>query len=777
MDVFAESPLPPLPLPRSVGTRADHPEEPKGINRHATPGPIQTNKFYANLLLGGQELPAYVIPYTVSWNKGRGPTHGWGLAVSYATPEQRVFGPTDGACNHPSRPASYYYSPPIIQNMVLDAAELMGSQTTLTVEQPRDMSLMVNLHAAPGLPPTIRFPIVQGQGFVTGLYHGAMPVLRSATAIKSFAHYDMPTKTSSGSWVRRFALQLGDSSTWLVYARNLPRTPNLELVHDEHNGAIVRMQRPFYGSVQVARMINSGNPQEWQAYDSAAGVFATGIQLKGKTSYEGKTGNYTFVFEKGDVAGEPEFMARTPLLMFALPHHYSAFGRTTQAAMQSYVALLTTTKGLARAVLADSWTMEEPELPADVGFLPWNPKTRRTVTHVPLSPSDKVSPALYKTMVDSAWKELQHYNIEGESDLDSMYFAGKALAKYACIILSAHSLLSNAPGMNEAVAAALVRLKACFARFSDNRQKHPLVYESTWGGIVSTAAYTTGDRMADFGGSFYNDHHFHYGYFVYTGAVIAHLDPDWLEQGVTSFANNGPAFVDMLVRDYASSMPNTQDSKRPLFPSFRSFDWYHGHSWAQGVFLAMDGKNQESSSEDVLSLYALRLWGEVRGDPVMVARASLMMAVQARSLQAYYYYGANLPGAQSDRLGAGGTQPQAFTGNKVVGILFENKMDHTTFFGGNPEYIHGIHMLPLLPCSPYARPPAYVADEWNDMWANGRADAVDSGWRGVLYGNLATADPQAALAFFGRPDFQDGWLDQGASRTWYLCYAAALLEG
>ena len=56
------------------------------------------------------------------------------------------------------------------------------------------------------------------------------------------------------------------------------------------------------------------------------------------------------------------------------------------------------------------------------------------------------------------------------------------------------------------------------------------------------------------------------------------------------------------------------------------------------------------------------------------------------------------------------------------------------------------------------------------------ADArnVTGGWKGILYANLALVDPQSAYDFFVSESFDSGWLDGGASRTWYLAFAAAL---
>ncbi len=59
--------------------------------------------------------------------------------------------------------------------------------------------------------------------------------------------------------------------------------------------------------------------------------------------------------------------------------------------------------------------------------------------------------------------------------------------------------------------------------------------------------------------------------------MIGHLDPSWIA------ANKD--YVNALVRDVAN--PSSQDK---FFPVSRNFDWYHGHSWAHGLFETFDGK-------------------------------------------------------------------------------------------------------------------------------------------------------------------------------------------
>lgn len=87
-------------------------------------------------------------------------------------------------------------------------------------------------------------------------------------------------------------------------------------------------------------------------------------------------------------------------------------------------------------------------------------------------------------------------------------------------------------------------------------------------------------------------------------------------------------------------------------------------------------------------------------------------------------------------------------------------------------------MLPLNPSTPLTRSARFIAEEWdayfNDTSPYPASSAVAGGWRGVLYGNLACVDPRRAWDFFARGDFEGGWLDGGASRTWYLAFAAAV---
>lgn len=172
-------------------------------------------------------------------------------------------------------------------------------------------------------------------------------------------------------------------------------------------------------------------------------------------------------------------------------------------------------------------------------------------------------------------------------------------------------------------------------------------------------------------------------------------------------------------------------------------------------------QNQESSSEDMMSAFALKMWGAVSGDQRMEARGNLQLAVTAHSVQEYYLM------TKDNKI-----QPSEFISNKVAGILFENKADHTTFFDPSIEAIQGIHMIPIISPSAYVRTPTFVQEEWDKFFSDGRIDNVRNLWKGVIYANYAIANPKAAWNFFSDRDFNMTWVDGGASLSWYMAYSA-----
>ncbi|KAK5956419.1 endo-1,3-beta glucanase [Knufia fluminis] len=703
------------PPPASIPNVPGHPVSRLNIN--GMTGPIGTNKFYFNFFLGSQSFPAFVMPYSLSWSKGGGNAQSWGMAVSHIDDSQKVYGPN--RADIPGNPASYYINPLGIQSIIFSAAEL-GTSTVLSTDSLGDMSGNANLSPNQGSTSYIKFPMVQGMAFVTGLYESLQPEIQTGVFFRSVVRVGQ----LKGN-VYKYRLTLEDGKLWLLYASSsYGLNPNLKLVSSTMLQGLPR----WSGLIQIAKLPPGADEQ---IFDNACGVYPSSGAVGGYAT--NSTAQYSLSWTKSG-----PYASNSTLLMYALPHHIQSFDQNTAGKVRQQVQLQTTTKGTATAVVSDYWILNEQLQPA-MGFEPWRPDTEG-VTSLPQRAIDLIQ----KVAPIEASQDMN-----AQTNLNSMYFSGKGLSKFAVIVYT----MNNLAGQQGLAAAALEKLKAAFATFAENRQQFPLYYDTDWKGLVSSASYRTGDPGVDFGNSYYNDHHFHYGYFIHAAAVIGYLDPAW--------ARANKDYVNALIRDVAN--PSTLDT---YFPIFRSFDWYNGHSWAKGLFETGDGKDQESTSEDAMFAYGLKMWGRIIGDLSMERRGDLMLSVVSRAIQNYFLM-------DSDNK----NQPARFIGNKATGILFENKADHVTYFGANLEYVQGIQMVPALPFSTLTRTKKFVQEEWELYFADGavaQAQTVLGGWKGILFGNLAIINPQAAWNFFSQDNFDPSWIDGGASLTWYLAYTAGL---
>lgn len=531
------------------------------------------------------------------------------MSVSHVDYRLLAFGPMNQSL--PGAPVQYYINPVGLQNMVLSARELDES-TTLIVDNPKPFSTRAVLKRSGGSAGTITFPVVQGMGYVTAEYNDLQPLVESGVFFRKVVNAGSPKPG-----IFKYQVTLEDDAQWLLYVTpNDGMDPGLQLVS---NSSLIGHSR-FSGTIQVAK--NPAGKSGEKFFDNSAGVYPIDGHVTG--SVTGDVGTYSISWTKAGKGADG-----TPLIMFALPHHVESFDRSTSSRVTD-IQLRSTTKGNATAVIGESWTMTEPKLPVDMGFSPWSAIDGNV---------HSLSETAQRAILAVAPQELQQ-DMEGQTNLNSMYYSGKALSKFATLVYTVSQLTNNAGLAN----AAFLELKKCFARFVQNRQQFPLAYDSVWKGVVSTAGYS-GDLNQDFGNTAYNDHHFHYGYFIHAAAIIGALDPAWL-------ADN-KHWVNTLVRDAGNSVEDD-----PYFPFSRSFDWFNGHSWAKGLFESFDGKDEESTSEDAMFAYAVKMWGQTTGDASMEARGNLMLGIMRRSLDNYFLMQSNNT-----------NQPGNFIGNRVTGIV------------------------------------------------------------------------------------------------------------
>ncbi|CAI4046545.1 hypothetical protein N7582_003837 [Saccharomyces uvarum] len=707
-DLFQSPILPSLGAPPSIFKSVQHAVH-KPNTGDQDSGPLETNKFYTNILLEDNTQPIWTHPYSLWFSRD---PELFGLAINHTLASQRVFDTT-------TNPPRFFFNPTNIKSFVFKAREF-GSVEDIKLEFQDMKHMSVRLLLSLNDFQFIEYPLVQGMGFVTAIYHDLVFELRSAVGFRRLE------RVSTNERSYKYHIQLEDNRVWPLYLTSpkcsFPQDFQLSLIN---NNTIT-------SSHKIDGLICQLSGDSVPDIDLAAGCYPVSCNLSGQTINEQLT-NYRFDYS---VAG-PSRSGTT--LMYALPHHKAAFTPEMQKSEMNS-QLDSTVKGIMTGYLTNSFEMEV-QIPKELGFDP---------VALYLDRKANYSHATLSKIQEAATQEVRSSDPQQESNIDSMYFSGKILAKYAWILYVTHYILHDEKLTRELLSKLIIAVE----RFVKNEQVLPLKYDSTWKGIISS-----GTSSQDFGNSNYNDHHFHYSYHVITAAIISLVDNDL--NGDTnnySWLRNNRDWVECLVRDYSGA-----DSNDPYFPQFRSFDWFNGHSWAKGLFPSGDGKDEESTSEDVNSCYAIKLWGLATKNSKLIDIANLQLGIMKHVFQYYFLY-------ENDNT----IEPKEFIKNKVSGILFENKVDHATYFGMEPQYIHMIHAIPITSASSWVRSPTFVKEEWEQNMQP-IINQVNDGWKGIIMLNMALLDPKFSYDFFSQPNFNRNFLDNGQSLTWSLAYSGAFI--
>lgn len=220
-----------------------------------------------------------------------------------------------------------------------------------------------------------------------------------------------------------------------------------------------------------------------------------------------------------------------------------------------------------------------------------------------------------------------------------------------------------------------------------------------------------------------NDHHFHSSYAIRSAAIVAQFDPEW------AAPENWGGMVNLLVKD-----SNNWERDDTMFPFLRSHDPYAGHSWAAGHGDFPDGNNQESSSESMNFASAVMLWGAVTQQDEVRDLGIFLHTNERTAIEQYWF---DIDNA---------VYPETFP-HVALGIVWGGKGSHATWFGADPEFIHGINILPINSGSLYlGRHPDYVLENYQEIVdERGSQPTI---WKDVLWEYLALADPDQALAYY-----------------------------
>ncbi|KAL3919105.1 MAG: hypothetical protein SGILL_003921 [Bacillariaceae sp.] len=554
--------------------------------------------------------------------------------------------------------------------------------------------------------------LVAGMPFITARYQSLTPKLYSVHQILTVNGETVVPGSSSFSGTR-FIVTNNKGQTWAIYSSN-DVTLNA-------NGKSLESTESF-DDITLRIAIIPGEEAD-SIYDPYWTCIVTGATLE---IYDDSAYGIDWN-TKGDCS--------RGLLHLGFPHHDQVLDKQTVADVG--FSLRSATRGDMKAfATSDSstlWTLNEvDDIPVDGFFAPRDPNQE-------LIDFYDVGEVLKEEIFDGS------FLLNG----GSYYFTGKEAQKYASMCL-----LATNPSVNSDASLAetcLNRLKDSFDAFLRNAFTYPLVYDEVYRGIITSEGIVRNDVNADFGNSGYNDHPLHYGYWIFAGAALKTLDPKWDRMPELN------VMITSLIRDTA----NGDSATDPDFPLYRHFDWFAGHSLAHGLVPFFDGKDQESTSEAMNFYYSLYLWGRASNDSDLETRGRLMMKVGKRSMGQYLL------------MEDSNTVHEQIVPNKVVGIFFENKVDYTTWFGNNREYMHGIQMIPVSPINEFSRTDTFVREEWEavlsslDLVANPE-DYRNNAWQSLLFSNFAVIDKGEAMNQLSKST-----MDGGLSRAWALYFAAS----
>ncbi|MGI8456898.1 MAG: glycosyl hydrolase [Propionibacteriaceae bacterium] len=313
------------------------------------------------------------------------------------------------------------------------------------------------------------------------------------------------------------------------------------------------------------------------------------------------------------------------------------------------------------------------------------------------------------------------------------YFGGKALYRVAMLWELADQL-----GVAEADVAKTKLVdtltKWTQPKGANERDAFCFVWDDEAKGVVGLTP--------SFGSEEFNDHHFHYGYFLYAAGVLGLRDPSLVD----TFA----PVMNLLAADIGSSGPND------YFVTRRNFDAYASHGWASGTSPFADGNNQESSSEAVTAWTGLALWGDASKNAALSTEARWMLSSEAHAGHAYW---TNFDLADPVYKGYG---------HKIVALNWGGKRDYATWFSPEPAAMLGILVIPMSPSSTYlAGDPDRIAA--NVTEAVGTKFDQKFGDYLLMYAALG-GKKQAATALETARTLSDKTIDDGNSKSYLLAW-------
>eukprot|EP01130_Rhizamoeba_saxonica_P008635 TRINITY_DN3490_c1_g1_i1.p1 TRINITY_DN3490_c1_g1~~TRINITY_DN3490_c1_g1_i1.p1 ORF type:complete len:718 (-),score=125.81 TRINITY_DN3490_c1_g1_i1:56-2209(-) len=494
-----------------------------------------------------------------------------------------------------------------------------------------------------------------------------------------------------------FRVVMSNGQTWLIWSLNGDVTLS---IHEDRQH-IYMHESVYFGFIRVALMFRDEDEQPLKDHVNTI-VYGANI----KADLLGGSGSYSINWLAMNQHGKQ--LKNADPLVLGLPHHADLLtGYKEKIMIDTYPTI----KGKMTGYIGSSWVLTYKQTSIE-----WD------------APRD-IDPDKLQLIMKTLEKDK---DLNKEFHQPDCYGFGKFISA-----LGRLAIISDGLGSDNISTYIRNRMKTHIERWfiGSDLNSTSLVYDTSWGGLISKDGWEDNNR--DYGNAKYNDHHYHYGYYIYAVAAILKGDPNYEHKDT----------VLNLIRDIANP-----SSKDPFFPVTRHKDWYLGHSWAQGADSAANGKNQESTSEAVNAYYGITLYGLVTGNQIIENLGRLLLAMEIHSTHTYWQITPPSP-----------IYPDVFANNGVVGVLWSDKVDYATFFGGQVQFIHCIQMLPYVPVSEELLRKSWMTYDWKVLKKALDDPSLTEEWRAYVLEAMAIIDKEKAwklVQTIGEDAF-----DKGNSRT------------
>ena len=547
-----------------------------------------------------------------------------------------------------------------------------------------------------------------------------------ATLVESWHDWDVEMVLRDGAKSMRTTLVHGSPFTWVEYSgvkvAVAPENDPGEVVEKTAGGYVLKVGVDYYGVWEDGRSYVVIGLLPSRADFSRLAPYATAIIRSTRVDwkYDEKTAELTTTWnvKTEDLTGK----AKNPIALQGFQPHHLRRTRPQFKTMDGISWL--TPRGEQRIAAGNSLSI----VYYFPGLLPcWA---------APREGDSAASP--YRA--DLFRRLLADYAARGNFGGDT-YWGGKGLFQMAGAMMAAREI-----GDAATFVKARERLRAQFEdwlTWTPGEDKFYFSYIPRWGGLVGENTSYDSDA--------FNDHHFHYGYFTWSGALLCLVDED--------FKARFGGMLKLIAKDYAN-----WDRTDKRFPLFRTFDPWAGHSFAGGIGDGA-GNGQESSSEAMQGWGGLYLLGLALGDDDMRDAGIFGYVSEARGTAEYWF--------DRDRKNIDYTKyTKPYNSNLTC-----HGVGWWTYFSGDPVWMHSIQWLPNSPALDYLSEDLKFAKwDYDTMW---RTKHV-SGWDGELgnasLGNvvlsyLQRSDPEQAAAIFDKLEREGRGVVKNAD-TGHLTYWA-----